>query len=602
MQYERKNGRWIVITTSMRRVNVPNDSTHLAWACGGELRLAVLRDGDRLWFSKNSYVLNDAVLGAASVFPVDFEGREPARFEVHGSDIEVLLSGGDRALAGLAKKTGASKIALHAGLSDNMFFTPSDRGWTASTALDVSLLPREFLIQSHGSNSLTVKIEWLWKAECSSFFTIDGQNLEFDVHRACRNRDWQVGLTFDSEIPAGVTLGSQMTIEPISSATNGRWLGLPKSDNGRVSLRQLVDLQKEGLSFHGTGYTAMVTVSFRITCGEIYHAVCGNNLRVEPTKVDGNHAWGFGPPHPCYPGATVQRLSVKILQKGVAAAFNNNALAAGRLPAPFKCDEMLLLLPNFPEDRTVAGVFALACAIPAGRWEAADVLELGDQFVCWRGLVDIASVQTVKVDTKSRYLLKLTNGFTLEGEKWIAAPFGGIAMARDGRWWGALDCPETSRVVLRDGKWMVHGRWIKLDLNNGTGSLMAAAVVHGAAAVTLVTCQNPLGASGPILEIGPERSAPILRGWLSDSEGYVRLGESKLALTETAKKVFKLRPEQDPSSIPIPNGVRAAFRTARISPDQFEGICNGIRWSRDENGQIEAWEPPNTGIYVLRTN
>jgi len=601
MEWTRKAGLWVPTAPSQlpsHEQKGPGNSKHLAWSQAGQLRVVSLKDGDILTRTHDSYLLDGILLQSACVAPATFPANAGLQFRVERNGIVARFGADADWLQKLAEAVQAEKIVLTAQGSILEFAYAAGQ-WEARSRIKPHQLPAQLALNSLVDATLRIEIRWEWAARWTGCFTINGNNRAY-WPEAARNRDWEVGLIFDSLAPEGLGF-RQWRLEP-STAPGEELHAVLKSSGDGVTLRQFVNAIRLGPAFSGTGYKAEVSVACRVDAGESYYALCRSNNSIEPSVENESSAWSYGPPVPFYPGgADGTRLSVKKVagNGNVVTAFRNAELAAGRLPAPFSEKGLLLLVPPAQGTQAVCGVLTLASDVPQGKWLPAAGLGSADTVICWRGLIDRATLDTVTVDNATHAFLKLANGFALKDEMWIVAPFAGVAMTKTAGWWGDLDHPEF-QVCRSRNTWVVQGRWLRLDLEQRTGIIRNAMHLTKPAAIVFHPGQDAVSASGPVLEIAPDRLYPVLRGWLADSAGCVRIQGAVVALSGKGESLYTLADGASPESTDFPEHIKAALRAAMDDPNAPGGTHNGVPWRRRDD-QIEISATSTSGVYALRT-
>lgn len=599
---------WAPARTDQSLDKPPSKGSHLAYASDG-LRFVKLEKGVVLSESDDK----DYFLGSDNEpLGKQVQGCDPPREVEIGfcveSDGVTMTLGQKSELTTLAEKVGATAIKLKIGHDENSAeFTVKDGIWKASAhnteipcAVKTELSPFGIL-----GTALEIKLQWKWQAQCLGLVITHGTTTQELIEDFGRYRRCPAGLVFDTPIPAGLKLRGGWMLDPTDPVGDGRYGGMLKSQGNSVSLLELAERKVSANDFEGTGFSAAVTMKKDLPRVGRYYAIVNDNT-VGPSP-DWENAWSYGPANPVYPPNHSGDFFLLEDSKTSGVRYTPNFLKERKLPtnAP-KPNGMTLLLAKGVQP-PVVGVFKAAChKIPEGTWSRASALKSGEQVLCWRGLVDEATVKECPVDNKPRQVVALKNGFVLGGSMWIAAPFAGVGMQVSAHEhitrWCHMEEPDTSFVAYHQDshEWEVRGRWIRLDSDAAKGESQPAEFVEHPACVVLASQVNVDDASGPIIEIGPPLTVPRLRGWLTDCRGIVNLHPGSLAVG-SAPLINRRFREGEASKAILPENLWRVLCEAEKNSCEPSGEFEGVRWKRYTDGVQFILPSEADGIYVLAT-
>jgi len=607
MKWERTAGKWKGLSLRPAASQVPpSDSQYLFWASAGQLEIALLSDGDTLSQDANrKYTLNDTPLGVDHIVAADCPKDVAIKFEVESAYVRLVLLESEGSLAWLARETKSTKLcATFLNGSGVEFSLDVTAKWIARAELKPDQFPTKMSV---GSRSEPFSILWSWAASSPGLFATDGKGNVVEVPHPSADPNGICGIILNSPIPAGLTVNNEWSVLPAGIPWPNGYLGALRlrDRTGDLTLREVEEAAKESpLTFLGTRYKARVNTSDWPYYQKRYYAILGNNGRVEPNLNDATRASSYGPKHPYHvgDGRKPSDVSVKRLSGPSAASHKNSSLEKGFLPAPHKkMKEAVLFIQEEDRQLVVVGILIFACEVPAGKWEPAEQLKEGTQLVSWRGLVDEAEVTSISLAEASRHVLIFKSGFEFRPEMWLAASFLGVATTKNALWWGDARQPDTSKLSYRkdDNKWLIKGRWVDIDLTVKRGTTRDAAVLTGPCALAFICTADPNDASGPILQVDPNGTSPKLIGWLADANGKVQLNGAQLGFVNELESHFTLSPQCKLEEFNGPENIKEALRSARESPNDPEGVFNRVPWRRHADGAIQAWDPTETGVYVL---
>lgn len=277
-------------------------------------------------------------------------------------------------------------------------------------------------------------------------------------------------------------------------------------------------------------------------------------------------------------------------------------LRAGKLPVDVDAADFQDLCVLWAYHRPDSyGVVAAASDIEAGSWKP--VTALPDTFsgqIAWQGLIDTASVRTVKSDGHDLLCLEFAVGFRLGPRFWPAAPFLGIAMEEDASFWAPAEEPSNvrlQRTALRE--WNITGPWHLIG--DPTARLFAngACVVpaHKPQRVCIFGSAQPGDRSTPILEVD-SAEVPILRGFLADKSGRISTLRGHLTLGSSDPVVWQ-RDGQAPRGWTESHD--AALQAA-LNSQESQGRHKRLGWKKQIDRTIEFRTAGPYDVYVFDPN
>jgi hypothetical protein len=605
-RWERKNGEWV-----SRRANEvegrPEPSTHLAFAHEGDLHVVRLKDGMIFERLDEGCRLNGAPIGAAP---------RPCVIETQAIGVRFVEPGvASLTIADLgvhAEALGADTIRLFVPDSPRVLpFRLSESQWVCD-ASEMEGLPRpELAIGGSGVDTELLNVRWSWEARGLRLFALASGETAAPQALSPETRHDAVGLELDAIAPpnARLALGRQSwRLQRLDrpDAGGGNLYLLEGPTHERLPVKTLLEGLREDRSpvLRCEGYELVRIELTQALAGPIrYSLTFGQADKAEPSAAspDPDDIWDYGPVEPLILGAASPHdNATPLIVRTMPSASEPwsrprhvRGLTLGGTPAPADLGARpasYLLVTDEDRKPTRYGIVAVAQRVPSDQWRPAAHLvgSSGRVAVSWRGFVDWATVVDIRMGNQTRGAVLFERGFALDGDAWIAAPFAGIAMLKNGSWWANAAAPTRS-VLWRDSTgWWVRGRRVSVRLDRLDADVYFPSQAEDGELIALIGAEDPAHYSGPLLML-EAGGVPHLKGWLSDVEHLVTLPGGLVRVGGPPARAYNLKSGERPDTLfDVPELVRRAFEQAILDHDQPFGVCGGIQWTRQKDGSVSA--------------